>query len=239
MNLKLSQSTIEKLGYYVYLLIDPRNKKVFYVGKGVGNRVYQHVLGSLKETPQETNKIKIIRDLQNNNLEVKHYILRHGLTEKEAFEVESAVIDLILVFNRDLTNIVKGFRSEDRGIMTLDELKIKYEAEEAVIDEPIILININNLFRKDMGKIDLYEATRKHWKININRVKNIKIACAVFRGIIREVYTLDKWGASKEKGRYMFEGKVASNKLRDKYIYKSVSKYWKQGSQNPIKYVNG
>jgi hypothetical protein len=45
----LTQSTIEKLGYYVYLLIDPRNDKVFYVGKGKGNRVNQHLLGALNK----------------------------------------------------------------------------------------------------------------------------------------------------------------------------------------------
>jgi hypothetical protein len=33
----------EKIGYYVYLLIDPRTSEVFYVGKGVGNRCFAHV----------------------------------------------------------------------------------------------------------------------------------------------------------------------------------------------------
>lgn len=28
--------------WYVYELVDPRNDKVFYVGKGCGNRMYQH-----------------------------------------------------------------------------------------------------------------------------------------------------------------------------------------------------
>lgn len=33
------QSVIEKVGHYVYTLADPRTHKVFYVGKGQGNRV--------------------------------------------------------------------------------------------------------------------------------------------------------------------------------------------------------
>ena len=43
-----STSIIEKLAYYVYCLIDPRDGNIFYVGKGVGNRVFHHALGSLQ-----------------------------------------------------------------------------------------------------------------------------------------------------------------------------------------------
>ncbi len=34
---------IEDLKFYVYRLIDPRNGETFYVGKGVGNRVFHHM----------------------------------------------------------------------------------------------------------------------------------------------------------------------------------------------------
>ncbi len=36
-------SVIEKLDYYVYLLIDPGTNQVFYVGKGTGNRIFAHI----------------------------------------------------------------------------------------------------------------------------------------------------------------------------------------------------
>lgn len=234
---KLSQSTIEKLGYYVYLLIDPTNNKVFYVGKGHGNRINQHVLGALDENLKETEKIKRIREIEKARFEVKSYILRHELSEKEAFEVESAIIDLL--GKENLTNIVKGHHSKDKGRMTLEDIKIKYEAEEAEINEQIILININKRYDREMNKKEIYEATRKHWRVNISRVSKIKIACSVYRGIIREVFMIKRWLPSKEvKGRYLLEGYVAPSGVRKKYINKSVAKYWKKGSQNPIKYVN-
>ena len=51
--------------------------------------------------------------------------------------------------------------------------------------------------------------------------------------------SLEKEGIPKEKGkRYYFEGDIAISKIRDQYINKSVSKFWKRGSQNPIKYIN-
>ena len=233
---KLSQSTIENLGYYVYLLIDPRNNKVFYVGKGKGNRINQHLLRALDDKTYETEKDKKIREIQKAGLEVKHSVLRHELTEKEAFEVESAVIDIL---GKDkLTNIVKGHNSEDKGLMNLEDIKIKYEAEDVIIKELAILININNLYRRDMTENEIYDATRKSWRININRISDIKIACSVYRGIIREVFLIEKWLSSPEvKGRFMFLGKIAPKDVRNKYVDKSVSKYWKKGSQNPIKYV--
>ena len=112
------------------------------------------------------------------------------------------------------------------------------EAEEANIEEPAILININNLYQRDMSEKEIYDATRKSWKVSISHVSDIKIACSVYRGIIREVFTINRWLPSPEvKGRYMFEGKVAQKNVREKYINKSISKYWKKGSRNPIKYV--
>jgi len=37
---RFSEEVIEKIGHYVYRLIDPRNGNTFYVGRGQGNRVF-------------------------------------------------------------------------------------------------------------------------------------------------------------------------------------------------------
>jgi len=236
-DLQLSQLTCEKLGYYVYLLTDPRNNKVFYVGKGKGNRINQHLLGALDDRTNETEKIKRIRDIEKLGLKIKMEILRHELNEGEAFAVESAMIDYLGINN--LTNEVSGHHSQDNGLTDLQDLEIKYEAKDAVFDDPVLLININRLYKPKMTPAEIYEVTHGHWRLNRNRLDKYKIVCGVNRGIIREVFIAHSWHPSKQiEGRLYFDGEVAPQEIRDRYIYKKVAKYWQAGSQYPIKYVD-
>jgi hypothetical protein len=76
-----SEKAIESLnGFYVYALIDPRNEKVFYVGKGIGNRVFSHEIESGKSRESEKKKLQNIREIEENGLSVKRLIVNWGLT---------------------------------------------------------------------------------------------------------------------------------------------------------------
>lgn len=145
-----SQSVIEQLDYYVYFLLDPRTNDVFYIGKGIGNRVFDHLEGAI-ETDVEAEKHSIIRDIIDSGNTVSHYILRHGLTEKTAFEIEAALIDFIGVNN--LTNLQGGHYSDDYGIKTVDEVSAMYDAKELSTDEPAILININKRYHREIVSV--------------------------------------------------------------------------------------
>ena len=50
--------------YYVYALIDPRDDKVFYIGKGTKNRVFSHEKESDKAQDVETRKVEIIKEIE-------------------------------------------------------------------------------------------------------------------------------------------------------------------------------
>jgi hypothetical protein len=232
---QLSQSTIEKIGYYVYLLIDPRDNEVFYVGKGCGNRIYQHVLGAIKNTSKKSAKIQHILDIRDSGKAVQHKILRHGLTESESLEVEGSIIGFI--GKKELTNKVLGHNSENRGLMTLQEIKVNYEAEEAVIVDPVMIININKLYYKEITPSELYEKTRCSWVLGERRNKADFVICT-YRGIVREVYSITEWVKAERVKRWEFIGDIAPKKVREKYLHKSIKNYQKQGAQNPIKYVN-
>ena len=49
--------------------------------------------GAEQTLENDPNKLKIIRDIVDDGLDVIHVIQRWGLTEKEALEVEAALID--------------------------------------------------------------------------------------------------------------------------------------------------
>lgn len=228
-----SQSTIEKISYYVYLLKDPRTNEVFYIGKGVGNRVFNHLATAL-ESPNSSDKLEYIREIIKNGHCVEHYILRHGLSEKEAFEVEAALIDFVGMQN--LTNAQKGHYSEDYGIKTIDEINAMYEAEELKTNVPVILININRLYDRKMTDEQLYEATRKEWVIGERRDK-VKYAIATYRGLTREVYEIKRWYHIRDN-RWGFEGYKANESIRIALRYKSIASFFLKGAANPIKYLN-
>lgn len=77
--------------YYVYHLLDPRDKQPFYVGLGKKDRMYHHVREVLNESYKvNTPKTERIREILETNLDVEHKIIKRFNTRKEAqrFEIE-------------------------------------------------------------------------------------------------------------------------------------------------------
>jgi hypothetical protein len=233
------QSVIEKIGHYVYTLADPRTKKVFYVGKGQGNRVFAHAQMALTD-PTTADKLERIREITDSGAAVHYVIVRHGMTAAAALEVESALIDYIGL--SELDNLVAGHNMDIRGRMSVSEIVASYEAPPIVITEPVLLIIINKLFERNVSAERLYEITRGNWPLGKAR-NNATYAFAVFRGLVREVYTIGGWEAAlarspsqKIQERWRFHGEIAED-LRH-YVGGSVAAYLKRGAQFPVRYIN-
>jgi uncharacterized protein len=236
------EKSVNQLGYYVYALIDPELNTPFYIGKGKGNRVFQHVMCSLKdEAPSD--KLEKIREIQQNGMDVRHIIIRHDLKENEAFEIESALIDLLQYLSFDQTNIQGGHYSQLRGLMTSDEIIRRYNAEKLFeLSDPAIIININKKYQSTRcanPNEGIYEATKEAWVISKRRLDEIKYVLSEYKGLIVEVFEIENWypvELPNNKTRYGFNGKVADKSVRDKYINRSVAHKKKRGAANPIRY---
>ncbi len=241
---KIPQHIIEQLDYYVYLYINPIDDKIFYIGKGKGNRVFVHLNDEV-----ESKISKIIKEIRSQGKDPIIEFLVHGLKrESDALRIETAAIDLIGVSN--LANKVRGYDSNQVGRMSLKQIKAQYASEQVDIEDDVILLRINHLYRYDISDDELYEATRGVWKVGKRREK-ARYALAVLYGLVREVYEIQKWlpagtteYSTRERqeierpGRWEFVGQKALDSVRYKYLDKSVVNYIPLAARNPITYIN-
>ena len=116
------------------------------------------------------------------------------------------------------------------------------------IIENVIAIKVNQAYRENMTELELYEATRGYWKIDVKRAEKAEYVFSVYKGIIKEVYKIKEWlpagtiprstlpDAETPADRYEFVGEVAKEAIRSKYIEKSIANLYRKGEANPIKY---
>jgi hypothetical protein len=242
--LRIRPEVAEKLGYYVYLYVDPRTNKPFYVGKGQAARVLAH-LGA----QNESRKVETLATLRSAGLSPRIDILAHALPDEEtALRIEAAVIDVLEL--TDLTNEVRGWRTTEVGRTPLSELIATYGAKPVTITDPSILIRINRLYRPAMDAEALYDATRGIWKLGPRRDR-AKLAMAIFNGVVRAVYVIDSWHRAGStayttrdarelvrEGRWEFVGHAAGAEVQQRYVGGSVTAYFPQGLQSPVVYVH-
>jgi len=93
--------------YYVYHLIDPRDNFIFYVGKGSGNRIKQHISDAKAGKVQNAEKHRRIEDIHKAGLNVVELIVADNLTEDHAFIIERGMIQDMK--HNGITNIANGF----------------------------------------------------------------------------------------------------------------------------------
>lgn len=259
-----SEKALDALnGFYVYALIDPRDEKVFYIGKGTGNRVFSHELESEKMHGSEKKKLQKIREIENDGLFVKRLIVNWGLSENEAFVAEATLINLL---NRmpsiQLTNEVAGHHVHES--LTTEEFEQQYGAVPLEMDDikhSILVIKINKLYRRGMSKAELYDAVRGFWAASLKSItaRNVEYVFGVYNGLIVAVYKPDEWhyghemidipqrGILKEEDYERLKNRVyficrnydVLDDAGQFYLYKSIANLKvNQSAQNPITYLS-
>ncbi len=192
---RFSKRTQEALGHYVYALLDPFDRSIFYVGKAKSNnRAFDH----LRSLPKETAKSQLIQEIRRKGKEPIVEILRYGLgSEDSAFEVEDAL------GIENLTNMVRGHGIE-KGRLSLSEVEQLHGSEPlplARVRDPYMMFFINRTYSTSLAEIDLYDATRQFW-YNVAEDKRTKagngqlqypFALSIYDGVVIRVYSIAAW----------------------------------------------
>lgn len=262
---KFSELTIKYLeengGYYVYGLIDPRNNKLFYIGKGSGNRVFQHTIESKNNPDSEKMKLKTIKSIEESGNNVKHILICWGITEKEAFLIEASLINLIeYISPKCLYNEVSGHHVHE--CVTAEYFDIMHGAKKITLEDfqhPTVIVKINKTFKYGMTEKEIYDISRASWAANFDRIKKAKYVVSIYHNLIVGCFKPDMWyrvdndTLSKLPSILSEEVKTASmnrsffeckditkhGEVQDYLINKSIENIsYIQKSQSSILYVN-
>ena len=189
---------------YVYGLMDPRTGKLFYIGKGSNNRVFDHEYESLKNPDSEKLKLATIREIKEAGLEVRKIILNCNLTEDEAYAAEAALINAFnYVEHTGLTNDVAGHHS--KSAYSVEDFEMIFGAQElteADMPHHLFVIKVNRLFHFGMTAQEIYDVVRGCWKANtpyrMERLKKVEYVLGVYHGLIVGVYKPTMWAYVKD-----------------------------------------
>lgn len=215
----LPPRVVENLGLYLYALRDPRDRSIFYVGIGRGNRVYSHEWDALGEAGtldaegvgdpdrDETRSAwtQRIRDIYAAGHAVDHIVLRHRIEvphDAVAAAKESAhlIVDALRLLEHHvehpvLTNLAGEPADLEKRAMSVAELAVQYSALPAPeLPVPGALVRVPAAANPTVTAGELYAAARGPWRAGAaaRNVADLPVI-VVADNIVRAVYRVDSW----------------------------------------------
>ena len=247
---RFSESVSAELGRYVYRLVDPRNGETFYVGRGVNNRIFDHM--DEAADGKRSAKTDRIREIHRAGQRVVTIIHRHNLEDAdETATVEAALIQAY----PKLTNQVAGEGTKEFGARSTDEAIRAYDQPPArFYDHKCLLLSISDHWPQDdddapVSWSDLYARTRHGWSLDLKRAEKAEWVVSHAKGIVRAVFTVDSWlpcddpvfcayPDAKGKKPYGFVGRPAAGQTWRDWVGRRVPDRFRTRFGNPVRYVN-
>lgn len=223
---------VTRLGVYVYALVDPTDGRPFYIGKGRGNRVFQHVWSATGAVPMDDSENVGVADsatvtsTKNTRIHqmfaagfgVQHWIIRHGITaedsaDKIAFGAEQCLLDFAGLAQIDLVNLAGGHVATDHGMLTAEELTLRYCAEPVpALPAQCALIKVNAAAEPSATPGQIYEWSKEAWIVGDSARAIHGLPILVFANdIVRAVHRADSWTLA---GKHPAKGKRVVRKWR-------------------------
>ncbi|TFC01617.1 hypothetical protein E3O42_09590 [Cryobacterium adonitolivorans] len=115
-------------------------------------------------------------------------------------------------------------------------------AELPPIDEPTLILVINQAYESGSSMAEVFEATRGHWRVGPETRETTAVVLGVAGGIVRGVFRPSTWFPSPmagQEGRWGFDGAEAPELSH--LVGTSVSRLpVRKGASNPVRlYMNG
>ncbi|RPE67416.1 hypothetical protein EDD53_1825 [Pacificibacter maritimus] len=190
-----------KLAAYVYALADPREKgalkdRIFYIGKGNGNRCFSHAQIETDGAPlnEGEHKLAKIREIRSAGNDVEVLIVSHGLTDTQAFSLETALIPLL-----GDTNKVAGHGDREFWLI---ENHVKELYDRPIERGDIDLLRGNVLFvslnKQDATKLlkgvddEVAHATLGNWNLNVRDSRRVDCVIGVKNSLILSIFETEK-----------------------------------------------
>lgn len=225
-----SNSTIEAIKSYVYALAD--GDEIFYIGKGQGNRIFDHVEdvkrllkndpGILSTESEESDNPNLMSPKRQRIAEILKrdngappamYIIRDGLTPEQALLLEATLISVLdWQLKGTLTNQVAGHGAAAFGLKTVQELEATRGEPFRLSELPnidagdwVIAINVNRRWPEvEAREKSLLEISRGWWRVAQGRANHCRYAVIHARGIVRGVFDIKEWERRCEDRRLAF-----------------------------------
>lgn len=217
--------------YYVYVLTDPTNNSIFYVGKGTGNRYSNHVKEVEKGLTESLKQQKILKILKNGS-NIMPLIVGRFSSEEEALAVESLLIHWAYGID-SLVNCNGGHgvsfirpKSHYEALQGIDEPELNYcertkenrERNNIIpyLEELRAYIELNCDIRFD----DIHTSNDRHTYL-VKFIKGVRLAICCHHNSKRSaavtIESIDLKAANRERVKYICDNTRLECKNNGRY----------------------
>lgn len=136
----------------------------------------------------------------------------------------------------EMAELIDEIKAEQQGLCILDgvlcipEISFRNHLEPHPQDR-IVCVKVGKVKREN-----LYEMTRKYWKVKLERASKATHVLAIIDGVVKAVYIPHEWKYTTDAGHLGRCEFVGEEDVNSDYIGKSVV-YFYGFSANPVKYI--